>query len=157
MSNATLQSDNQAKDLGVIIDSELKLHKHIVAAINKASRMLGLVRPTFTCLDESTLPSLYTTTVRPHLEYGNVFWSPRYKLDMNEIEKIHRKATKLVPNLRRIPYEEGLVTLKLPSLLNRRRRGDMIQAFRIVKGIDRIDSHICFPQQPEPTIHRKGH
>ena len=44
---------------------------------------------------------LYTTVVRPHLEYGNVIWSSRYRLDIKEIEKIQRTATKLVPNLRK--------------------------------------------------------
>ena len=76
---------------------------------------------------------------------------------MKEIEKIQQKATKVVPKLRNVPYEERLVSLKLPSLLYHRRRGDMIQAFKIVKGNDRIDPHIFFPEQPEPTIHTRGH
>ena len=115
MSNTTLQSDNE-KDLGVIIHSELKFHKRIAVAINKASRMLVLIRATFTRPDESTLPRLYITRVCPHLEYGNVIWSPRYKLDMKEIEMIMRRSPKLVLNLRNVPYNERLVSLKRSKL-----------------------------------------
>ena len=117
--------------------------------------MLGLVRKTFTCLDEITVPRLYTAMVRPHLEYGNVIWSPRYKADCLEIEKIQRRATKLVPTHRSLPYEKRIRSLKLPSLLHRRRRGDMIQVYKIVSGIDRIEPSLFF-HQPEHSGTR-GH
>ena len=100
--------------------------------------MLGLVCATFTCIDETTLPKLFASMVRPHLEYGNAIWSPRYRRESVEIEKIQR-ATKLIPNLRHLPYKDRLEALQLPSLSYRRRRGDMLQAFKILKGIDRVD------------------
>ena len=137
MNGTTLEATSDEKDLGVTVDRDLKFHLHVSKAVNKASRMLGLVRATFTCLDESTLPKLFTSMVRP--EYGNVIWSPRYQRDKLEIEKIQRRATKLIPKLREVPYKDRLVALRLPSLHYRRRRGDMIQVFKILKGIDRID------------------
>ena len=88
---------------------------------------------------QQTLPQLFTSMVRPHLEYGNVIWSPRYQRDKLEIEKIQRRATKLIPKLREVPYKERLVALRLPSLHYRRGRGDMIQVLYILKGIDQID------------------
>ena len=87
MNSVTLMTDTAEKDLGVTIDNELKFHRHISNAVNKVSRMLGLVKATFTCLDEITVPRLFTAMVRPHLEYGNVIWSPRYLTDSKEIEK----------------------------------------------------------------------
>ena len=64
---------------------------------------------------------------------------PAYQRDKLEIEKIQRRATKLIPKLREVPYKDRLVALRLPSLHYRRRRGDMIQVFKILNGIDRID------------------
>ena len=97
MNEVALSADSEEKDLGVIIDEELKFHKHVAAAVKKSSRMLGIIRATFTCLDEITVPRLFTTLVRPHLEYGNIIWSPRFKMDSTEIEKVQRRATKLIP------------------------------------------------------------
>ena len=82
--------------------------------------------------------------VRPHLEYGNVIWHPRFQLDKTEIEKVHRRATQLIPTLRHEPYEARLRSLKLPSLDYRRRRGDMLQVFRILNGLDRLDPQLFF-------------
>ena len=89
--------------------------------------MLGLIRTVIKSLDETTIPTLFISLVRPHLEYGNVIWSPRWRKDKLEIEKVQRRATKLIPTLKDLPYEERLRCLRLPSLNYRRRRGDMIQ------------------------------
>ena len=131
MSNIPLTKTTEEKDLGVIMDNELKFHKHTAYAVKKASKMLGLFRVTFTYLDEITVPKIVMTMVRPYLEYGNVIWHPRFQLDKTEIEKVQRRATKLIPTLRHEPYEPRLRAVKLPSLDYRRRRGDMLQVFRI--------------------------
>ncbi len=123
METETLGDTKIEKDLGVFIDEELKFHVHVSKAVNKASRLLGLIRATFTCLDTTTMPRLFTTIVRPHLEYGNVIWHPRFRRDSLEIEKIQRRATKLIPELKNLPYDERLKSLRLPSLEHRRRRG----------------------------------
>ena len=65
MRNTSLVAITEEKDLDVTIDLNLKFHMHMSKAANKASRILG-----FTCIDEMTLPRLFTTMVRPHLEYG---------------------------------------------------------------------------------------
>ena len=155
MHEVALSADSEEKDIGVIIDEELKFHKHVAAAVEKSSRMLGLIRATFTCLDEITVPRLFTTLVKPHLEYGNIIWSPRFKMDSTEIEKVQRRATKLIPSLRNLCYEDRLRKLKLPSLWQRRRRGDMIQVYKITSGIDRIDPQLFFCR-PEKSSTR-GH
>ena len=90
--------------------------------LNKASRILGMIRSTFACLDEDTVPRLYKALVRPHLEYGNLIWHPRYRIDKLEVEKVQRRATKLVARLKDEPYETRLEALKIPSLEFRCRR-----------------------------------
>jgi hypothetical protein len=155
MGDSMLNTTSCVKDLGVFIDEDLKFHQHVAMAVNKASRMLGLVRATFTCLDETTVPRLFTTMVRPHLEYGNFIWHPRFRRDKVEVEKIQRRATKLVPNLKHLPYEDRIRVLSLPSLEYRRRRGDMLQVFKIMNGIDRINPGIFFSENSESST--RGH
>ena len=121
----------------IFIDQDLKFHVHVTKAANKASRLLGPIRATFTCLDKTTVPR--HTIVQPHLEYGNVIWNPRYKRDKLEIEKIQRRATKLIAEIKQLSYEERLRQLELPSLEHRRRRGDMLQTYKIINGIDRVN------------------
>ena len=94
MNCTTLDITHGEKDLGVTVDEDLKFHKHIANAVNKASRMLGLIGKTFRLFDETTVPRLFTAMVRQHLEYGHVIWHPRYRGDKLEVEKVQRRATK---------------------------------------------------------------
>jgi len=81
MRSVELESTPIEKGLGVFVDDALKFRDHVSYAVNKASRLLGLIRTTFSCIDEDTLPRLFTTFVRPHLEYGNIIWHTRYRID----------------------------------------------------------------------------
>ena len=129
------------KDIGVTIDTDLNFYEHFNEKINKANRLLGMIRRTFISLDEKIFKSLYKGIVRPHLEYGNPVWNPYRKKDINMIEAVQRRATKLVPTLKDLPYEERLKKLDLPTLKYRRARGDMIEVYKIVSGI--YDPKVC--------------
>ena len=72
MNGISLVQVKEGKDLGVIIDHELKFHQQTAASVKKANRVLGIIKKSFSHLDETTLPLLYKTLVRPHLEYGKV-------------------------------------------------------------------------------------
>ena len=76
------------------------------------------------------MKKLFTSLVRPHLEFGNVAWSPRLEKDRNLIEGVQRRATNLVPELKDLEYEERLKRMDLPSLRYRRVRGDMIETYK---------------------------
>ena len=95
MDGKELDQVKEEKDLGVLIDNELKFHKQTAAAIKRANSVLGLIKKLFTLLDVSTLPLLYKSLVRPHLEYANVVWGHYYKEDIKAIERVQRRATKL--------------------------------------------------------------
>ena len=154
MGGIPISQVEQEKDLGVIIDSQLKFHNHTSAAINKATRILAMIKKSFILLDNTTLALLYKSMVRPHLEYGNVIWGPHYSLDQQAVEKVQRWATKLVPAIQHLPYAQRLEALGLPSLHYRRRRGDMITIFKIMSGRNRMDKNKFFPQASGPT---RGH
>jgi hypothetical protein len=94
--------------------------------------MLATVRRTFDYLDSNSLALLYRALVRPYLEYGHEIWSPIFKEDIELIEVVQRRATKLVP---RLPYQDRLKRLHLPTLVHRRRQGDLITMFKINNGL----------------------
>ena len=76
MNGHELEQLEVEKDLDVIIDKKLKFHTHTSAVIKKARRILGLIKRYFSALDQTLLPILFTSMVRPHLEYGNSIWGP---------------------------------------------------------------------------------
>ena len=94
-----------------------------------------MIRYTFENLGRQTLPLLFKTLVRPLLEYGNAVWGPHNKADQLIVERVQRRATKLVTSLRHLPYAERLKALRLPSLQYRRRRGDVILTYQIMHGL----------------------
>lgn len=122
------------KDLGIIVDSQLKFHEQTAAVVSKASQMLAVVRRSFANLDTFTLPLLFKTLVRPFLEYGNVIWGPFSKGDQKKVERVQRRATRLVKEIKHLPYSERLRILKLPSMYFRRRRGDMVATYQLLHG-----------------------
>ena len=126
-----LDSTECEKDLGVYVDTSLHFSQHCQKVASKANRILGLIRRSFSYLDGPMVKQLYIGLVRPHLEYGNVIWSPQYKKDATTLENVQKRATRLIPDLRDREYEDRLKALKLPSLVYRRRRGDLIETFKI--------------------------
>lgn len=122
------------KDIGVLVDSMLTFSNHIHAQVNKANSIMGLIRRSYTYLDEVSFKSLFQALVRPHLEYAECVWNPYKQKDITLIENVQRRATKWVPTLKHLSYPERLMELKLPTLKYRRHRGDMIEVFKIVSG-----------------------
>ena len=122
----------EERDLGVLVDNKLEFDKHIKEIVNKANRMVGLIRIGFACLDEEIFMNLYPVLVRPLLEYCVQVWSPYKQKYIDLIENVQRRATKLVPGLRRKTYDQRLDKLKLTRLVERRYRGDMIHAYNIM-------------------------
>ena len=147
--NYKLQEHNllkvtEEKDLGVIVKSDLKCDTQCSAASRKANTILGFIARNFDCKTPEVVTRLYTSLVRPHLEYAVQFWSPHYVKDINKLESVQRRATKLIPGMRSLPYEERLRKLDMFPLRDRRIRGDLIETFKILKKIDKIDHEDLF-------------
>jgi len=135
INNINLENVDSIKDLGVTFDSHLKFGLHINEKINKAYSILGIIRRNFTFLDKDSFLIIYKSMVRSHLEYANCIWSPHTLQDKKKVEKVQMRATKLIKEIKHLPYMDRLKYLNLPTLLYRRIRGDMILVFKLLSGI----------------------
>ena len=95
---------------------------------------------------------LYKAMIRPHLEYASCIWFPKLKRDSDAIERIQRRATKLVPELRTLTYTEYLTRLKLPTLVYRRRRADMLQTYKLMHNFNQLDQDVHCPLCPQERM-----
>jgi hypothetical protein len=138
LDNNTFQLKNvdQETDLGITIDSKLSFDQHVHAKVNRANSITGLIRRTFSHLDEENVQMLYKARLRPHLEYGNAIWHPHKVEHITAIEIVQRRATKLIPAIKDLPYSERRKHIHRPTLAYRRLRGDMIEIYTICNTYD---------------------
>ena len=134
LGNHDLQKIQTEKDIGVYVDNKLEFDVHISEKIKKASSMLALLRRTFQFLDKETFPQLYMALVRVHLESQSSVWCPYKKKYIDSLEKVQRRATRMLPGMADKEYEERLKILQIPSLTYRRLRGDMLEVYKMTSG-----------------------
>ena len=111
ISSKTLEVNSELKDLSVLIDDNLKFSHHILEKVNKANQIMGLIRRSFTYMNQHNFILLFKSLVRPHLEYVNVTWSPILKKDIQLIENIERRATRVITVINHLSYQEHLEKL----------------------------------------------
>ena len=148
MGGSELAVTREERDLGVLIDDQLNFDKHIRGIVNKANRMLGMIKIGFACLDKEMFMNLYPVLVRPLIEYCVQVWSPHMQKHIDLLEGVQRRATKLVPELRNMTYEKRMEKLGLTSLEDRRIRGDMIETFKIMTGKIDVSRDLFFKMAP---------
>ena len=144
ISSSIIKSIVLEKDLGVLFDSKIKFSSQCAVTTSNANRILGLIRRNMLHKSKDVILRLYKSLVRPHLEYCIQVWNPFLKRDIIILEKVQRRATKMISELKDLSYEQRLSKLGLISLEKRRVRGDLIQAFKIIKGIDKVSLNKIF-------------
>ena len=132
-----LSESPSERDLGVVVDEDLNFNCHTRAAVAKANQTLGLIKRTMTSRSPAIITKLYKSLVRPRLEFGMCVATPINKTDQMALESVQRRASKCVKGLRDKEYECRLQSLKLPTLTYRRRRGDMIMTYKLLKSDDK--------------------
>ena len=129
-----LERQDKVKDLGVWFDERLTFKEHINEKIDKAYMMLGVIKRNFRHLTISTFVLLYKSMVRSHLDYCSSVWAPYMKGDIEALERVQKRATKLIPALQHLPYSDRLRACGLTTLNFRRIRGDIIETYKILSG-----------------------
>ncbi len=121
MGGTILSKTVKEKDVGVTMNANMKEQCRIAAS--KGNQILGMIRRNIAYKEKSLIVPLYKAIVRAHLEYCIQAWSPHLRKDIDMLEKIQRRATKLIPGLRDVRYEERLKECGLATPETRRLRG----------------------------------
>ena len=143
------------RDLGVLVQDSLKVNLQVESVIKKANVMLSFISRGLEYKSRDVLLRLYKALVRPHLEYCEQFWAPHLRKDILALERVQRRFTRMIPGMVGLTYDERLRILGLYSLEFRRLRGDLIETYKIMNGLDRVDVGKLFPLAGETRT--RGH
>jgi len=122
----------------------MKVALHCRDSYSKANRMLGMISRTIAYRHPTVLLNLYKSLVRPHVDYCSSVWNPYYVKDIELLERVQHRFTRLFSELRNLPYDDRLRQLGLWSLQKRRNRTDLIELFKLVKGFSSTPWNVFF-------------
>ena len=125
--------------LGVWISSNLKPSLHCCKAAASAMKVLSMIRKSFANISKDLLTFLYKTYVKPHLEYCSAIWSPYLAKDIDVLEKVQMRATRLIRGIGNLSYGQRLKSLSMYTLFHRQQRGDLFEVFKILNGFYNVN------------------
>jgi len=120
-----IESSSAQKELGVLVEDKLTMRQQWALFAKKANGILGLMKKSVASRSRDVFLTLYPVLVRPHLEYSIQFWAPHFKKDEELLERVQRRATRMMRGLEHLSYEERLRELVLFSLKKRRLSEDL--------------------------------
>ena len=144
MNGIELEETEKERDIGVIINKDLKPTQQCAEASRRASAILTQITKAFMYRDRRIFMQLYFQFVRCHLEFAVPAWCPWTAGDIEILERVQRRAVNLVVGLKGRTYEEKLTEQGITCLLERRKKMDLIQTFKIINGLDNVNSTTWF-------------
>ena len=137
-------NDSKEKDLGVIINDSLSVSDQVSKVVNTANSVLGLIYRAYEDKSKQNIIKFYKSLVRPHLEYSVQAWCPYLKKDIEKIEKVQHRATRMISSISNLSYDERLIKTNLITLENRRLRSDIIEVWKIMHGLEGLSPNDLF-------------
>ena len=148
----------EEKDLGVIINKTFKVSSQCATAAKKSNQVFGMITRTFICRNKVLMMKLYKALVRPHLEYSIQAWRPHLQKDIDILEKVQRRFTRLISECKGLSYEHRLKILNITTLETRRLRADLLEVYKIVSGIEGLEIGTFFEfSYPSSSAKTRGH
>ena len=154
LNNRHIPTQNNCRDLGIKITDNAKFSGHCDQVVRTAYYRLKQFRISFSCKEVDFQVHMYTTYIRPLLEYNTVVWSPYLLKDIDAVEKVQRFFTRLLPDHSEMSYTERLRVLNLQSLEVRRIFNDLIFVYKLLYGLIDFDYRILFQINTNNT---RGH
>jgi hypothetical protein len=146
LGNNILERVYTYKYLGVQITSDLSWSDHIHAKCSKARKLVGLLYRQFQGdTDPATLFNLYSTLVRPHLEYACEVWSPHLK---KEVEQVQKFGLRMCTKRWNADYLELLSLFNIPSLRDRRLYLSLCTMYKIINELVDFPINVFIPKPP---------
>ena len=156
MANQQLIATEEQYDLGITITRDLKWQKQTEKSCKTANRVIGFIARNFNYKSTEFMLPLYKSLVRPHLEYAVQLWSPHLRRDIYKMERVQRRATKMIPEIRSHSYQQRLKDLKLISLVQRRLRGKLIEVFEYPNRFNNVSPMGLFDYDFNNRIRNNG-
>lgn len=152
---SVIQVVQSHSDLGVLIDSDLKFHAHIAATVHKAAGLTQNLLKSTVCRSPDFMMTLFSSHVRPIIEYCSCVWHTGYLGDLRLLESVQRRWTKRVSGLSSLDYRSRLRALEQYSVQGRLLRADLIQCWKIFHAQCTIDPTALFALAPRTGT--RGH
>ena len=155
LQNSVLATVKSTVDLGITVADNLKPSNHCIKIVKSASAYLNVIKRCFGPMDKPTFLPLYKGLVRSRLETASSAWNPHLLKDILLLEKVQRKATRLVSGLADRSYDDRLRFLGLQTLETRRHRQDLIIVYKLMHGYFDFDWRRLF--ELDVSCRTRGH
>ena len=165
LGSVTITRKHQVRDLGILISENLKFHDQVDEACKRANKEIHRIRRTFVTRSAGFISSMYKLYVRPHLEYCIEVWNPQYQGDINKMEKVQNRMSRMMRHGNRLSPTQRNLALGITTHQQRRLRGDAINMFKnidneelfILRNDDRTRGHQKKLIHPNSNCNIKSH